>query len=567
MLQPARPFLPDKAAHQLGIASGIVLFAFISTHLLNHSLTLISIDFADEALKTFKLIWRNPLGTLLLYGSFLVHYLLALRTLYLRRHMRLPARMLIQVLFGLSIPVLIAQHAVSARVPALFGGFDSTYWGVIRGMWTGNGLFGLKMVLAVIVVWVHGCIGLYAAIRFRDWFPRMAPWLFALAILLPTLALVGVLVNGRQMEAAAKAGGQVLTTAPDGNVVRQYANRPPLDLAAIERRVYLFFGLGLGLVVVLRAARSMRRNAPEIRIIYAHGPQIRVPRGTSILEASRIGRVDHYSVCGGKGRCSTCRVRIIDSDGPLPPPSAMEQATLSRIRAAPDTRLSCQTRPDYDVTVALLLEPPVGGDLYSGRQIKQAGREKEIVVLFCDIRNFTTISESRLPYDIVFLLNRYFSVVGRAVEEAKGQVDKFIGDGVMALFGIDATEPSEACRQALRAAATIVAETEKLNQEMMQEFGVDLRIAIGIHFGPAIVGMIGYGKVAGLTAIGDTVNVGSRLEAVAKQFNVAIAASEPIMLLAHVPYDGLSSRSVSLKGRKTNMRVYLLSVDDAKRYA
>ncbi len=567
MLQPARPFLPDKAAHQLGIASGVILFTFISTHLLNHALTLVSIAFADEVLKIFKILWRNPLGTLLLYGSFLVHFLLALRTLYLRRHMRLPARMMIQVIFGLSIPVLIAQHVVSARVPALYGGFDSTYENVIRAIWNGSGLFGLKMTVAVIVVWVHGCIGLYAALRFREWFPRVSQWLFAFAILLPTLALIGILTSGRQMEASATTRGSVQSSGPGTEMLRLQAARPQLDLAEIEQRIYVVFGLGLGLVVILRSVRSLRRNVPEISITYAHGAQVRVPRGTSILEASRIGRIDHYSICGGKGRCSTCRVRIVDSAGPLPPATAMEQATLSRIRAAPDTRLSCQTRPDYDLTVALLLEPPAGGDVYSARPLRQAGREKEIVVLFCDIRNFTTISESRLPYDIVFLLNRYFAVVGRAVEEAKGQVDKFIGDGVMALFGIDATEPSEACRQALKAAATIVAETEKLNQEMMQEFGVDLRIAIGIHFGPAIVGVIGYGKVSGLTAIGDTVNVASRLEAVAKQFNVAIAASEPIMLLAHLPYDGLSNRSVSLKGRRTDMRVYLLSTEDARRYA
>src|SRR5690606_32123849 len=79
------------------------------------------------------------------------------------------------------------------------------------------------------------------------------------------------------------------------------------------------------------------------------------------------------------------------------------------------------------------------------------GRERAVAVLFCDIRDFTRITSRSLPFDTVFLLNRYFSVVGRAVEEAGGRLDKFIGDGAMAIFGLE-TSPEIACRQALAAA-------------------------------------------------------------------------------------------------------------------
>ena len=250
----------------------------------------------------------------------------------------------------------------------------------------------------------------------------------------------------------------------------------------------------------------------------------------------------------------------------MPTASALELATLNRIKAPADTRLSCQLRPNFDIHVALQLEPPEGGNQFSTRTKSEVGREKDVLVMFSDLRNFTTIAEGRLPYDIVFLLNSYFAILVPAIEAAGGRVDKYIGDGVMAIFEIDRNGPRNACRRALGAAAKIIAETQNLNQQLMQEFGIDLEVAIGIHYGPAILGVVGYGKVASLTAIGDTVNVASRLETAAKQFNVALAASETVMLLAELPHDGVTTRRIPLKGRRLEMTVFLFPPEQALRY-
>ena len=139
------------------------------------------------------------------------------------------------------------------------------------------------------------------------------------------------------------------------------------------------------------------------------------------------------------------------------------------------------------------------------------GHEQVIAVLFCDMRNFTTIADQRLPYDIVFLLNRYFAIVGEAVEKAGGRLDKFIGDGAMALFGLESA-PGEACRQALAAGRAIIAGAARLSDELSGEISLPVHVAIGIHVGPAIVGSMGFGTTMGVTAIGDTVNISSRLE-------------------------------------------------------
>jgi adenylate cyclase len=183
-------------------------------------------------------------------------------------------------------------------------------------------------------------------------------------------------------------------------------------------------------------------------------------------------------------------------------------------------------------------------------------------VLFCDIRDFTALTEDRLPFDIVFLLNRYFALVGNAVEKAGGRIDKFIGDGAMALFGIG-TSPEEACRQALTAAASITRDIEKLGEELSDELSLPLRIAIGIHTGPAVVGTLGYGRARSTTAIGDMVNVASRLEAAAKEFEVALVVSEPVASLAGADMGGIESREISVRGRALPLKVYVIPRDKA----
>ena len=297
--------------------------------------------------------------------------------------------------------------------------------------------------------------------------------------------------------------------------------------------------------MLLRTLRDRRERRDLIDIRYESGQVVRVPKGFSVLEASRIGGVPHYSVCGGKGRCSTCRVRVTDGlDGCCRRSGRASDA--ARINAGPDVRLACQLRPIHDLTVMPLLSP-ARRTLPAGSQPSAPGREREIAVLFCDIRGFTALSDRRLPYDIVFLLNRYFALVGNAVEQSGGRLDKFIGDGAMALFGLEASR-ADACRHALAAASAILDEVNKLSDELAGEIAVPLQVAIGIHFGPAIVGAMGYGNSMHVTAIGDTVNVASRLESAAKEFNAAIVVSDAAIQLSGVDLSAFETRMIDIRG-------------------
>jgi len=193
----------------------------------------------------------------------------------------------------------------------------------------------------------------------------------------------------------------------------------------------------------------------RICIAYPDGREVQVPRGFSVLEASRFARIPHASVCGGRGRCSTCRIRVTDGFSKQPAPSAAEQRVLQRVGAPPNVRLACQLRPVENITVTPLVPANANASDGYAQPSYLAGQERTIAVLFADLRTFTGIAEQKLPYDLVFLLNSYFEAVGESITGAGGFVDKFIGDGVMALFGVE-SGPAEGCRQALAAAMRMV---------------------------------------------------------------------------------------------------------------
>ncbi|ARM91582.1 adenylate/guanylate cyclase protein (plasmid) [Rhizobium sp. CIAT894] len=553
----------ERSIRRARLGSGLVIFVFVLLHLSNHAIGLISVSAADKAARLFLAIWRNPVGTAIFYSSILTHIALVLRAIYMRRSLVMPKGEMAQIVLGLLIPLLLMDHVIGTRIAHELYGYIDDYETVVTMLWIRNPTNGLRQGLGVIAVWIHGCIGIHFWLRYRPWYPSFAPLLLALAILVPVLSLLGFVEMGRTL--ADPSYQQAIANSPYKATVNSYfASNPGIHREVSEIRAVLYgaFSLSLLVVVIARARRKLKERLDQVAVHYPGGEVIRVPRGFSVLEASRLGGLPHYSVCGGKGQCSTCRVQILGDYEALPAPDKMEQTTLRRINAGPDVRLACQLRPDRDLAVAPLLVPALEGALPANSQETSPGREREIAVLFVDIRHFTTLTETRLPFDVVFLLNRYFAIIGKAVEQAGGRLDKFIGDGAMALFGLN-TAPEQACRQALTAAAAIVAEIEKLAAELAEELALPLRIAIGIHTGPAVVGTMGYGRVRSMTAIGDTVNVASRLESAAKEFEAAIVISEPVATLSGADLSGIESRDISVRGRALPLKVYVIPPEKA----
>jgi adenylate cyclase len=570
MTKKAGTVISNSTIRKARLGAGLVIFVFVVMHLANHALGLISIGAAEAARHWFLAVWRNPVATVLLYGAFAVHVVLVLRSLAMRRTLAMPAGEAFQTVTGLLIPILIIEHVIGTRLAHLLYGFSDNYHAIVRILWVSSPVNGVRQSIALIAIWVHGCIGVHFWLRYRPWYTRLAPIALAFAVMLPVLALLGFATMGRTIVQVEAEGGYPGGYYDDARSFGEYVSVPTgeRELAVARSRTALYGAFLASLVGIyaFRVQRRWRERPHQLSIRYPGGEIVRVPKGFTILEASRIGGIPHYSVCGGKGQCSTCRVQVVEGVAALPPAEAIERRTLARIGAASDVRLACQLRPTEDVAVVPLLIPAPETSIPVLSQPASAGREREMVIFFCDLRHFTTLTEARLPFDIVFLLNRYFSIVGRAVEAAGGRVDKFIGDGAMALFGLRDT-PEEACRQALKAAADIIREVDRLGEELADDLSIPLRIAIGIHTGPAIVGSMGYGAVKNLTAIGVTVNVASRLETAAKEFESALVFSEPVATLSGIDVSQLESRLIAVRGRGEPLRVFIVDREDAERFA
>jgi adenylate cyclase len=544
---------------RLRLGSGLVLFTYLTTHYANHALGLVSLQAMEEGRVWFLALWRNPIGSLALYGALLTHLSLALRSLYRRRHFRMPPWEATQLLLGLAIPPLLAGHVVGTRVAYTGFGVGDPYSRVLLALWHLNPGSGLRQTILLLVAWTHGCIGLHFWLRIRPWYPRAFPLVFAGFLLLPVTALLGFAEGGR--EVAALAGnpewGAALSRAVNAPGTTEAAR-----LARIQDALVAAFGGLVGAALVAQAARLRHeRRRGTLRLTYPSGRVVEVPAGLTVLEASRQAGIPHASVCGGRGRCSTCRVRVIAEPSAVPVPSPQELRVLRRVGAPPNVRLACQLRPIGDVAVTPVLPADVSAPEALRPAHAQAAREQDIAVLFADLRAFTRLAERKLPYDVVFFLNRYFEVVGSAVARAGGITNQFTGDGVMALFGVE-TGPEAGCRQALVGAGEIARSVAELSRDLAEELGEPLRIGIGIHAGPAVVGRMGYAEAVYLTAVGDTVHVASRLEGLTKEYDCQLVISEEVARRAGADVAGFPAHELNLRGRVE--RLVIRVVPDAQ---
>ena len=547
---------------RIRLISGLVLLTYLATHFINHSLGLISLDAMEAGRVWFLALWRNPVATVLLYGSLIIHISLAFYSLYRRWHLRMPRWEALQLVLGLLIPLFLAAHIAGTRLAHELVGVKDSYSLIVLSLWNVTPANGVRQAVLVTIAWLHGCIGFHFWLRLRPWYARVAPIFLAVAVLLPVLALLGFAEAGREISGLmARQPEWFERTLAAANVPR--GSQRELLILLQQRAVETFLVI-LALVLLARGIRYAVQRRHRIRISYPGGIEVAVPRGLTVLEASRFSGIPHTSVCGGRGRCSTCRVRIVRGWDSLPPAKPAEVRVLQRVGAPPNVRLACQLRPTQDLSVTPLV--PAGGQAHQGftQPSYLAGEERSIVVLFADLRSFTGMAEHKLPYDLVFVLNSYFKTAGEAVARAGGIVDKFVGDGVMALFGVE-TGPDDGCRRALIAAKEIVSGVTQLSHLLASELAEPLKIGVGIHSGPAVVGRMGYGSAISLTAIGDTVNVASRLQDLTKQYECQLVISEQVAQQAGVDVSTFPRHELTVRNRKEALSIYV--VKDAQTVA
>lgn len=248
----------------------------------------------------------------------------------------------------------------------------------------------------------------------------------------------------------------------------------------------------------------------------------------TILSASRRAGIPHAHACGGNARCSTCRVSIGSGLEHCSSRNAKERLLADRLGFTPEVRLACQTTVAGDVTLRRLVIDERDIDLVQTLdrhgEFAPIGEERRLAIMFADIRGFTPFAESLMPYDVVHALNRYYDAVGRVIAEHGGYIDNYMGDGLLALFGLQ--ETANAVVDAITAAQAMVEAVEQLKPYYQNVHGRAFDIGIGIHYGDTIVGAVGAAGRRRLTVIGDAVNVASRIEAATKSVGARILVSD-----------------------------------------
>ena len=504
---------------RLRIASGLVLFVYALTHFLNIGLGLVSADLMDRAQEWRQVVTRSIPGSILLYGAFVVHIALALAKLARRGTLRMPFWEAAQIAMGLFIPVLLVAHLIHTRNAHEMYAVNDTLGYIMLLLY--NTADGWKQSLLLLVVWAHGCVGLHFWLRGTPWWRRGQPYLIAAAALVPAFALSGFLVEGRRVTAAFADPDQQQAMLdhfnfPDGETFAQ--------LIGLTQQMRWVFGIIMALVALAYLVRYVRLRRRSVRVTYVRGSEVTAPKGMTLLEMSRLRGVPHAALCGGRGRCTTCRVLIEEGMEHLHPPSDAEARSLASIQAEPNARLACQIRPIEPITVFRVFEP-------DGRRKKRGpasqGEEKELALLFLDMRGFTARTTGKLPYDVVFLLNRFFDAIVPPILAEGGTVDKYLGDGFLAVF--ETADAASSAAAALRAIEGISKALITFNEQLAREGQGAIAIGIGAHLGDVVLGEIGAANHAPRTLIGDTVNTASRLEGVTKEHKVEAFVSAPLL--------------------------------------
>jgi class 3 adenylate cyclase/hemoglobin-like flavoprotein len=272
----------------------------------------------------------------------------------------------------------------------------------------------------------------------------------------------------------------------------------------------------------------------------------------TILDVSLKNEIPHICVCGALGKCSTCRVVVLEGLDQCLPRNQAEQRMASIKGFSPEVRLACQTRVVGPVKVKRLVHD--NEDVREAADVGRdyVGREAKLAVLFADIKGFTSFTEDNLAYDIVHALNRYFNAVGKAIDSHGGYIDKYIGDGIMALFGLTTDRTTHPCVDAVNAAVEMMQNLTKVNAYLGSHLEHQFHIGVGIHYGSVVVGELGYQERRQFTAIGDVVNTAARLEAAAKLNEATILISDAVS--KNLPKDTIPlgrTLDLKLKGKRS----------------
>jgi ferredoxin len=346
-------YLRGDSLQKVRLASGLVLFAFAGTHFLNHAVGLIGLEAMHTVQAWRTIVTRSLPGSLVLGAALVAHISLGLYKLIRRKTWRMPLWEAAQILLALAIPFLLFPHIVNTRVASSMFGVRDTYLYELARLWPDRNIL---QSLLLLLVWAHGCVGLHYWLRLSDAYWRYAWALLALAVAVPVLAIAGFAVSGMRT-------AEIMSDPDMLANLKRSSNWPNAEDSTVMAAMRDWAQYGFAIVLASIGAFWAWQRRPRLvtilpaQVSYVDGPTVPVPKGMTLLEVSRANGVPHASLCGGRSRCTTCRVRVEKGLEKLGAPGRAEAAALRSIEAAPNVRLACQIRPKTPLTVTVLLRP------------------------------------------------------------------------------------------------------------------------------------------------------------------------------------------------------------------
>ncbi len=345
------------------IITGMIMFVFITMHLANLSLGLHSVQLMEDWRWALSGVWSSAGLKYLLQGSLVIHFIVALVSLYWRNTLRIPAYDMAQMIAGILIIPLLGVHVFGVMAVKELG-LEPTYYLLLGQFWIVSPFNGLQQILMLVVAWIHGAIGVYSWLQARDGSARIMKFFYPFVVALPILAMLGYVEGGRQIISVEEGGlGYVMENDPNEFGPTVDPERIPEILEQAKYRPKVATRVSLGLIALVLAARWLRlyrRRSGRVQVTYSGRlpTTFEADTGLTLLEMVHENSLPHANICRGRGRCGTCRVRVIKGGETLPPPSEMEAKTLARWRAEPDERLACQMVPnDGALEVQRVIEP------------------------------------------------------------------------------------------------------------------------------------------------------------------------------------------------------------------
>lgn len=533
-------------ATKLKLWTGMFLMFYCVTHHMNHSLGIFGLTVVDYAREYFLLFWRNPVISFFLLFTLVIHIIFSLlRVIKMASFKGFQSHEWFQLITGILTVPLLAIHITTTGIAHRFYGVEDTYT-----FWTSPGLDYFEIFFfnfIMLFIWLHGYIGIKFWMKVNSNYQKYLRQADIFFLIIPLLSIVGQISIFRESDLKG-----FFDTEYKEKILK-YSNPENIDLNVLLENTIIYFVLPYLLsIMVLFGYRfyyfKIKRRNNSIKVSYPDGGVSNIFPGMNILDASLEAGIPHAHVCGGRGRCSTCRIRIDQDLTQLEPPRQNERRILRSIGAPENIRLACQAYPKIDLNVSPLLSADANFQESYFEQKYTYGSDREICILFADLRAFTKMSEKKLPFDIVFILNQYFKLMGQIIENNGGYLDKFIGDGTMALFGIE-EGPKEGSRNAINAATKMNDELKKLNESLINDLPFPLKMGIGIHTGNVIIGKMGYKHAKNLTAVGDAVNTASRLESLTKELKSQIIISKYTFELSEHQIKDLEEDTVNIVGK------------------